>query len=474
MTIYDCIIIGSGPAGLTFATLADKNEKIMIIEKDKFIGGCHKVNRQQYENESYFCEHGPRVYFNNYINFKMILNKIGLKFKNVFIKQNATLTDLIYELAIEYKVFNFREIWIMTVEFFKLLLNPNYAKKQSLNDFMKSNNFSENAFKYTDLFIRITGGGDINKISLNTYLHMINETLLYTPYQPKLPNDEGLFNIWKNYLNYVDFKFNTSINRIEKDDNGIIKLISDNNKTFQTRRLILAIPPLNLYKILNNSPEELRTINDLAEYSEKTEYNEYVSITFHWNFEIKELKDAKEYLINTTDWGISKIILSNYMKFKERNSKTVISCCASYLDRKSKYLNKTANECKDKNEVIYEIYRQLKEIYPTLPIPTLAFINNYYENKEWKSNETAFIKTVNYNYLKNNKLSDNIYILGTHTGNSRIHFTLLESAVSNAIALINQIYNKDYPIKRAFTIKDLIIMIILFIIIAIILFIINY
>ena len=31
MTIYDCIIIGSGPAGLTFATLADKNEKIMII-----------------------------------------------------------------------------------------------------------------------------------------------------------------------------------------------------------------------------------------------------------------------------------------------------------------------------------------------------------------------------------------------------------------------------------------------------------
>jgi protoporphyrinogen oxidase len=474
MTIYDCIIIGSGPAGLTFATLADKNEKIMIIEKDKFIGGCHKVNRQRYENENYFCEHGPRVYFNNYINFKMILNKIGLKFKNVFVKQHASLSNLIYELSVKYKVLNFREIWIITVEFFKVLLDPNYGKKISLNDFMKLNNFTENAFKYTDRFVRLSDGGDITKISLNSYLQLINEAIIYTPCQPRLPNDEGLFNVWKNYLNYVDFKFNTAINRIEKDENGIIKLTSDDNETFLTRRLILAIPPTNLYKILQNSSEELRTINDLAEYSEKTEYNDYISITFHWNFEIKELKDINESLINDTDWGIIKIILSNYMKFKERNSKTVISCNASYLDRKSKFLNKTANECKDKNEVIYEIYRQLKEIYPTLPIPTLAFINNYYDGNKWKSGETAFIKTVNYNHLKNDKLSDNIYILGTHNGNAKVHFTSFESAVSNAIALINKIYDKDYPIKKAFTIKDLIMLIIVFIIIVIILFIINY
>jgi hypothetical protein len=71
-------------------------------------------------------------------------------------------------------------------------------------------------------------------------------------------------------------------------------------------------------------------------------------------------------------------------------------------------------------------------------------------------------------------LSDNIYILGTHNGNAKVHFTSIESAVSNAIALINKIYDKDYPIKKAFTIKDLIMLIIVFIIIVIILFIINY
>ena len=31
MIIYDCIIIGAGPAGLTFATLANKNEKIKVV-----------------------------------------------------------------------------------------------------------------------------------------------------------------------------------------------------------------------------------------------------------------------------------------------------------------------------------------------------------------------------------------------------------------------------------------------------------
>jgi protoporphyrinogen oxidase len=470
MYIYDCIIIGSGPAGLAFATLADKKEKIMIIEKDKFIGGCHKVNRQKYENEYYFCEHGPRMYFSNYLNFKMILNKIGLKFNDVFIRYKLTMIQSLYEEVIKPNIFNFNEIMTLTISFFKLLLDPNYAKNLSLYDFMKDNNFTEKAFDYIDRNARITDGSDIYKISLNTYLSILNETLLYNAYQPKLPNDDGLFNIWKNNLTNVDFKLDTEVIKIEKE-NEIIKLTTPKDN-YYCNKVIIAIPPVNLYKILNNSPENLRTINDLAEYSEQTNYNTYVCVTFHWNYELTDL--PKDYgFNNNTDWGIIKIVLTDYMKFKERNSKTVISCCISYVDKKSKYLNKTANECSDKNEIIYEIYRQLKEIYHNLPIPTLAFINNYYENGKWKSNETAFIRTTKYNYIRNNKISDNIYILGTHTGNAKIHYTTLESAVTNAIHLVNVIYNTNYNIKRPFTIKDLIIILIILIIIIIIILNIN-
>lgn len=471
MTIYDCIIIGSGPAGLTFATLADKNENILIIEKDKYIGGCHKVNRQKYENEYYFCEHGPRIYNSNYHNFKMILNIIGVKFKDLFSKYNLSTSYLLYIDIIKKQIYNFNEIWIMIVHFFKFLLDTNYAKNISLEEFMKTNNFSETAIDNTDKYVRIIDGGDISKISLNSYLQIINETLLYNIYQPKLPNDEGLFKIWKKYLNYVDFKFNTTIIKIEKEKE-IIKLTSDNNNNYYTKKLILAIPPGNLNKILENSPDNLRTINDLDDYSKNTEYNQYISVTFHWNYIIKDLKQSG--YINNTDWGVINIILSDYMKFKEHNSKTVISCNITYLDKKSSYLNKTANECSDKNEIIYEIYRQLKEIYKNLPLPTLAFINNYYKNGKWISNETAFIRTPNYKYLKNNKLSENIYILGTHNGHAKVHFTSFESAVSNAIHLINNIYKTDYEIKRPYTIKDIIIIIIIILILIIILFIIKY
>jgi len=469
MYIYDCIIIGSGPAGLTFATLADKNEKIMIIEKDKFIGGCHKVNRQKYENEYYFCEHGPRMYFSNYLNFKMVLNKIGLKFNDVFVKYKLSMIRSLYEEVIKTNIFNFNEIMVFCSNFFKLLLDPNYGKDISLLEFVKTNNFTEKAINYIDRNARITDGGDITKISLNSYLSILNETLLYNPYQPKLPNDDGLFNIWKHNLANVDFKLDTEVIKIEKEAE-IIKLTTAKDN-YYCKKVIIAIPPVNLYKILKNSPENLRTINDLAEYSEKTEYNEYISVTFHWNYEVPGL--ANDSFFNTTDWGIIKIVLSDYMKFKERNSKTVISCCISYLDKKSKYINKTANECKDKNEIIYEMYRQLKEIYKNLPLPTLAFINNYYENGKWNSNETAFIRIPNYNYIKNNKISDNIYILGTHTGNAKIHFTTLESAVTNAIYLVNVIYNTNYKIKRPFTIKDLIIGLIILVIIIIIILNIN-
>lgn len=467
MIIYDCIIIGAGPAGLTFATLANKKEKILIIEKDEVIGGCHKVNRQKFENEYYFCEHGPRVYINNYVNFKMILNKMGLKFKDLFKRNKKTTFETLYEDVIKTNIYNFNENLSIMKEFFNLLLDPNHAKNISMKEYLTINNFTEKAINYTDRTCRIIDGGDINKISLNTFLHVMNETLLYNTYQPILPNDEGLFYLWKQYLKHIEIKLNTIITKIDEEQ-SIITLIDNNNKKYYTKKLILAIPPENLNKILINSSSKFNTINDLDIYSKNTKYNEYISITFHWNLKL-DLETIS--FINNSDWGVSSVILSDYMTFKENNSKTVISCSISLPDNKSSFINKTANECKDKNEVIYETYRQLKKLYKSLPIPTLAFINNYYIDGVWKSKETAFLKTPNNNYLRNNKISDNIYILGTHTGNSKVHFTSMESAITNAIELINKIYNTDYNIKRPFTIKDVIIIFIITLIIIILLFI---
>jgi protoporphyrinogen oxidase len=471
--IYDCIIVGAGPAGLTFATLADKNIKIMIIDKDKVIGGCHKVNRQKYENEYYFSEHGPRVYFDNYMNFKTILNIIGVKFKDIFVKYKLSLHEIMFNLIVKDKIFTFKEILIITKDFLILMVNSNYAKDLSMYDYLITNKFSEKAINYVNRYCRFMDGGDSTKISLHSFLHVMNEVMLYNIYQPKKPNDEGLFILWHYYLKTknIKFKLNTTITSIFESDN-IVKILTSTNEIIYTKRLILAIPPCNLNTIINKSDENLKNkFTDLMVYAKNTEYNEYISITFHWSFKL--IVDTKLYgFYSNTDWGVGAIVLSDYMNFKEHNSKTVISCIITIPDKKSRIINKTANECVNKLELIDETFRQLKEIYKDLPIPTLSFINNNYNNNKWESNETAFIKTPNYNYLSN-QITDNIYTLGTHNGNAKIHFTSMESAITNAIILCNQLYDTGYHIKRPFTIQDILIIIIIILIIIIIVIVIN-
>ncbi len=66
---YDYIIIGGGPTGMTLAHLLSKyNKKVAIIEKEKELGGCHSVKRV----DNLFSEHGPRIYFDNYLMFQRI------------------------------------------------------------------------------------------------------------------------------------------------------------------------------------------------------------------------------------------------------------------------------------------------------------------------------------------------------------------------------------------------------------------
>ena len=60
--MYDYIIVGAGPTGLTLALyLAKLNKKIIVIEKENTIGGIHRVKREN----GLFTEHGPRIYLNN-------------------------------------------------------------------------------------------------------------------------------------------------------------------------------------------------------------------------------------------------------------------------------------------------------------------------------------------------------------------------------------------------------------------------
>ncbi|NBO50069.1 MAG: hypothetical protein EBU80_10175, partial [Chitinophagia bacterium] len=188
---------------------------------------------------------------------------------------------------------------------------------------------------------------------------------------------------------------------------------------------------------------------------------ESITLTLHWDYELNLENDLN--VFNTkTEWFLIADNMTEIMKFKERKSKTVISCAIVLTDVKGRYIDKTANECSEE-ELFEEVYQQLRLIYKNIPRPTLIFNNNYFDTKkkQWHANECAFVKIPNYDYLDfNSNKVKNIYSLGTHNGKQKNSFTSLESAISNSIKLSNIIFNKKDKIKRCFDLRDLTIVII--------------
>jgi hypothetical protein len=469
MNFYNTVIIGSGPAGLAFANYAKKanpDNSIIIIEKDKVIGGCHKVNRKKYKNENYFCEHGPRIYLGNYVNFFKLLKSMNLNFNDLFIKKYR-LIQILNKIVFTDGLFNFKEFLLLSRDFILVLFNNQHGINLSMFDYMKSNDFSNETIANIDIFCRTFDGGDSNKISLNQFISVSIQSLFYSVYVPKIPNDEGLFNYWKRYLENkkVQFIFDNEVIKIDKNKNKVEKIILKDGREIKGDKFIFAMPPENLIKI-NGLKEAFELTED---YTEKTDYNEYISISFHWDYEL-DLEDDISTFNTKTDWGLIASNMSSYMHFKESKSKTVISCAIILTDIKNRN-NKTANECNEE-ELIEEVLEQLRLVYKNITKPTLYFINNYYDEKEkkWKSNETAYLKVPNYNYLDfKSKIYNNLYNLGTHNGKHKNSFTSLESAISNSIKLSNIIFNKKEKIRRCFDVRDFLI-VLLSIIILILLF----
>jgi protoporphyrinogen oxidase len=459
----DIIIIGGGVAGLAFANEAIKKHpeaNIKIIERDNTLGGCHKVDRREYKGEYYFCEHAPRIYFNNYVNFIQLLKSMNLDFYKLFAKYKYNFLDISNKIIIKDKIFTFNELLIITRDFLFTIFSYDYGMNISMKNYMEYNEFTPKAMKYIDALCRSFDGGDSSNISLNQYISITIQSLFYNIYIPKIPNDEGLFKYWSNYLraNKVDIIINKGVKELVKEDNKIKSVLLENGEEIKGDLFILAMPPTNFSKITNDA------FGDLEEFTKKTKYNDYISMTFFWDFDMK-LEDGN-YGVMETEWNLIIMIMSNYMKFKESKAKVVISCAIVLTDVKNSLLNKTANECNE-DELIDSVYNQLLTKFKNIPRPTIYFLHNYYDKdlKKWVSNNSAFIKVPNIDYIDfKSKKYKNLYNLGTHNGKNKISFTCLESAISNSIKLSNIIFEKKTRIKRCFDLRDLTIIIIAIII----------
>ena len=429
---YDYIIIGAGPSGLTLAYyLSNLGKKCLLVDKNKSIGGCHRVIRSK---NNLFSEHAPRVYSDAYVNFIKLLKDMNVNFKDLFVPFYFDIQNIIHESI---NIFTLYEIFLFTIEFIRLFIDENYSRHKTVFEFMKYNNFTDKTISYVNKICRMTDRVDSKKYTLYNFLQLISVSILYKLYQPKLPHDVNLFKIWLDKLKNVDILLDTEVKKINYENNKIIN-IEINNKIYTANDFILAIPPLDINKLLKNSLIQDSFFKNPEIFDKWSKFNSYdttLSIVFHYNY---DLKLQKKNIIPNTEWGIFQIVLSDYMDFQNKNSITVITTMISILDKKSSKTNKTANETTNKNDLIIEVLRQIN-----LPLPTKIIIDDDIKNinNKWVGDGTAFIQTTDINtHIPFESIRfNNLYNVGTQNGNNTFPTTSMETAITSSLYLLHKL-----------------------------------
>ena len=197
---------------------------------------------------------------------------MDIKFDNIF-RKYKTINKINSGLTI-------KEMYYIIKTYTKLLLDDNYGLDISTNSFLTNYNFNDKSKDYIDRICRLTDGADSSRYTLNQFLQLINQNLLYSLYQPRKPNDKLLFKLINDYLmktNKIEIMLNTEVTQLNVD-NDIISNITTSRGIIQGRNVILAIPPRSILKILENSNLTDIFIDNFKDWTIKTSYNDDISM----------------------------------------------------------------------------------------------------------------------------------------------------------------------------------------------------
>jgi len=449
--IYDYVIVGGGPCGMTLAFLLSKYQKdakILLLEREKHLGGCHRVRRVK----TLFTEHGPRIYINNYHTFQQIIKEMGMNYNDYFTNYNFQFLNIFGNIISH--LHPLTEFPALAWAYLRFMIYPEWSKHISVGHWMTQHNFSEQSYEYIDRACRLTDGAGADRYTLFEFFHLNNQNFFYQVKQPKKPNDQGFIRDWVQYLktqcHNLDIQTESDVTQLitnqthqsknTPNQKAIHSLVINQHQHVQGRHFLLAIPPKHLLSLLSRSQiyDAFGDWKHLVKWEKDCRYLVYIPIIYHWISQPIVFEKVWG-LPDQSEWGLVFIIVSDYMEFDK--SQTVMTITITKPDALSHTLGKTPNQC-TQEELLAETFRQMTIIFPQLikhPPEHQILSPGVYKNDNdtWQTKDTAFMLTPNGGYLpaKSDDGYLNLYTVGTHNGTSDYHFTSMESAMENAVTL---------------------------------------
>lgn len=253
MDCYDCIVIGGGISGISFAHyLSKKDKKVLLLEKENNFGG--QIKSSYYKNDaSYWFELGAHTCYNSYTHLLDIVQDLGLEDnlqvldKGSYVIYNEKIVSPMKELSLISLIFNGP----------KLLFSSRSNK--TVEEYFKPIVGRKN---YEHLFrrmFRAVISQEADHYPAEMFLKRRNGR--YKQFPRKLSFKGGLQQFIQLILDKSDFerKSEAEILSITKEDD-YYKLVSSDGKVYYSKKIALATSPSIASNLLNDINGELSTL----------------------------------------------------------------------------------------------------------------------------------------------------------------------------------------------------------------------
>ena len=449
--MYDYIIVGGGPTGITLATmLANTKHKTLLLESEDSLGGNWKIDWDQ-ETNQYMTEHSPKVLFSSNHYFFQLLQKVGATSYN----HTHNIYGKFGNLKIV-KSFLRHMSFMDTMKFIKLIvsyfLNPNnFNYYQSLKNWALENHISEKGMAFLKV-MAIISSNTFDKVCIGAFIEfaIIDPGMFFDLVYLDRPNDwikQAYRYIFSH--NNMNIILRTTVVSID-DVQGIVR--DDSGNTYMGKNIILATPLKACYEIINKSSRDLKSnwFQNMNAFKTFVDKSTYIGLGFQLHFTEKVEIPSEWCWSCFDDWTVIILEKSIDRELLSRDPKVQCtwSCVVVDLDTKSKRINKTVNECDAMDEVIEEAIYQINRQRKT-PIPKPYKITHHHnivrKNKKWDTINSSYANAVG-RVPYQGKKAKNVFMVGPHNLGS---LTIVEHAVKSAV-----IFGNHKKINHVFKVRS--------------------